>query len=125
MASAEKNKKMKEIIENIERLDITRLKELDLLVTINGGLTIKELIKIIHFHKFTEESLIYLIKVINENRCSFKGIGPFVERDGGWYNIRERKIDIIKKLTDEIKTLKEELENLKRNTTNVLNYLAN
>ena len=114
MALHEEHNKMNKIIANIERMDIMRLKELDIIVTINGGLTIKELIKIINFHKFTAESLLYLINVINKQRCSFKGIGPFEERDGVWYNIRERQIDIIKKLTDENNRLKNENSELKK-----------
>ena len=62
-SSAEENKKMNKIIENIESIEEhdNIYKKLDLHVTINGGLSIEELIKTIDFHKFTPESLLFLI----------------------------------------------------------------
>tara|TARA_B110000438_G_C15819048_1_gene653368 strand:+ start:2149 stop:2526 length:378 start_codon:yes stop_codon:yes gene_type:complete len=125
MGSVEENKKMKDICENLERMDDNAYGELDLHMTINGGLSIEELTKTIHFHKFTKASLLFLINQINNHRCTYKGIGPFIKSDGGWYNIRERKIEVIKKLTEENMRLKKEIENFKINTTTVLNFLAN
>ena len=110
MASIEKNK---EIQKNIESMNMDVLGKLDTHVTINGGLSLEELVKSIHFHKFTKESLSYLFERINQNPNTYHGIGPFVFRDGGWYNIRERKIDVIKKLIEENMRLKKENEELK------------
>ena len=95
--------------------------KLDLHVTINGGLTIKQLINTIEFHDFTADSLTYLLNQINKYRCTYRGIGPFIFRDGGWYNIREKKMDVIKKLTDENKRLKQQNKEIINQTPNKLN----
>ena len=86
-------------IKNLEHMNMDVLEKLDLHVTINGGLSTKELIRTIDFHNFTEESLEFLFKQITEHKCTYNGIGPFLFRDRGWHNIRERKLDVIKKLT--------------------------
>ena len=101
------------IMKNLENMKMDILEKLDLHVTINGGLSTKELINTIDFHKFTEDSLEFLFKQISDNKCSFHGIGPFLKRDGGWHNIRERKLDVIKKLTEENMKLKKENLELK------------
>lgn len=117
-------KKKEAIIKNLEGMLDNIYEKLDLHVTINGGLSTGELIKTIDFHKFTEDSLEFMFNQINNHRCTYHGIGPFLFRDGGWYNIRERKLDVIKKLTEENMKLRKEVENFKMNTTSVLNYLA-
>lgn len=114
---------LKEIIKNIESMDLTVLDKLDLHMTINGGLTTDELRKSIEFHNFTNDSLEYIIKQINSHRGTYHGIGPFVERKGRWYNIRERKLDVIKKLTEENSRLKRENIELKRKLKNYENEL--
>tara|TARA_B100001094_G_scaffold326400_1_gene382468 strand:+ start:608 stop:994 length:387 start_codon:yes stop_codon:yes gene_type:complete len=113
MTTIEKMEKKKRILKNIESMDMNVLEQLDTHVTINGGLSIDELVKTIHFHKLTTESLSYLFERINQNPNTFRGIGPFLFRDGGWYNIRERKLDVIKKLTEENMRLKKENVELK------------
>ena len=105
--------KRKNIAKNLETMKMDILEKLDLHVTINGGLSTNELIKTIDFHKFTEDSLEFLFKQIRSAPCSFHGIGPFLKRDGGWHNIRERKLDVIKKLTEENMKLKKENLELK------------
>ena len=82
------------------------LEKLDLHITINGGLTARELVKTIDFYQFTPESLEYMFNQINTYKNTFYGVGPFLFRDGGWYNIRERKLDVIKRLTEENMKLK-------------------
>ena len=114
MTSIEAIEKNKRILKNIESMDMNVLGRLDTHVTINGGLSLDELIKTIDFHKFTKESLSYLFERINKNSNTFHGIGPFLYRDGGWYNIRERKLDVIKKLTEENMRLKKENDELKK-----------
>ncbi len=96
----------KNIIENIKDMKMDVLDKLDLHITINGGLTAKELVKTIDFYQFTPESLEYMFNQINTYKNTFYGIGPFLFRDGGWYNIRERKLDVIKRLTEENMKLK-------------------
>jgi len=104
--------KQNEIMENLQGMDMNIFDKLDLHVTINGGLSTENLIKTIDFHNFTTESLAYLFNQINSYRCTYYGIGPFLFRDGGWYNIREKKINVIKKLTEENKKLKLEINAL-------------
>ena len=99
----------KRIHENLYGMDMSVLDKLDLHVTINGGLPTKDLIKTIDFHDFTEESFKYLIDKVNRYRSTYNNIGPFLFRDNGWHNIREKKIDVIKKLTEENMRLKKEL----------------
>lgn len=96
----------KEIIKNIEKMKMEILEKLDLHITINGGLTAKELVKTIDFYSFTPESLEYMFNQINTYKNTYHGVGPFLFRDGGWYNIRERKLDVIKRLTEENMKLK-------------------
>ena len=105
---------LKEIIKNIESMELSVLDKLDLHMTINGGLTTDELRKSIEFHPFTNDSLEYIIKQVNSHRATYHGIGPFVERKGRWYNIRERKLDVIKKLTEENTRLNGEIVELKK-----------
>tara|TARA_B100000575_G_C23138536_1_gene662028 strand:+ start:2262 stop:2648 length:387 start_codon:yes stop_codon:yes gene_type:complete len=112
MTTIEEIEKRKRIIKNIESMNMSVLDELDTHVTINGGLSIDELVKTIHFHKFTPDSLAHIFKQINQNPNTYHGIGPFLFRDGGWYNIRERKLDVIRKLTEENMRLKKENEEL-------------
>lgn len=102
--------KQNQIINNLQGMgDI--YEKLDLHVTINGGLTTEQLVNTIDFHDFTTDSLNYLFKQINNYRCTYHEIGPFVFRDDGWYNIREKKMDVIKKLTEENQRLKQALLN--------------
>ncbi len=105
------NMSKKKIIENIKDMKMDILDKLDLHITINGGLTAKELVKTIDFYSFTPESLEYMFNQINTYKNTFHGIGPFLFRDGGWHNIRERKLDVIKRLTEEnIKLKKKNLD---------------
>lgn len=102
--------KQNQIIDNLQGMEDI-YKTLDLHVTINGGLTTEQLINTIDFHQFTTDSLQYLFHQINRYRCTYHEIGPFVFRDGGWYNTREKKMDVIKKLTEENQRLKQALLN--------------
>ena len=109
----------KEIIKNISGMKMEILEKLDLHITINGGLTAKELVKTIDFYQFTPESLEYIFNQINTYKNTFHGVGPFLFRDGGWHNIRERKLDVIKRLTEESMKLKK--KNLEKDT--IINML--
>jgi hypothetical protein len=110
--------KRNNITDNLQGMDIETFEKLDLHVTVNGGLSTEQLMKTINFHKFTVDSLTYLFNQINTHRCTYHGIGPFLFREGGWYNIREKKIDVIKKLTDENIRLKHENNELNKEIMN-------
>ena len=95
-----------EIIENIKDMKMEVLEKLDLHITINGGLTARELVKTIDFYQFTPESLEYMFNQINTYKNTRFGVCPFLFRDCGLYNIIERKLDVIKRLTEENMKLK-------------------
>tara|TARA_A100001015_G_scaffold296247_1_gene376298 strand:+ start:1220 stop:1576 length:357 start_codon:yes stop_codon:yes gene_type:complete len=106
-----------EIWKNLEGLDVSDYSKLDSVIIEHPKLTLKEYVNIIDYHKFSEESLKYLIKQINENRLTFNGIGPYKEVDGRYYYAgkvrREQRIMLIHKLKDEISDLKIENERLR------------
>ena len=106
-----------QIWKNLERLKVQDYSRLDSIIIEHPKLTLKEYVKMIDYHKFTEESLKYLIKQINENRLTFNGIGPYGEVDGRYYYAgkvrREQRIRLIHKLKDEISELKMENEKLR------------
>lgn len=113
-----KNKVKKEVLKNIEGLPDSIYIELDEYIQNNLGLNTKELIKRIEFYNFTEESLEYLLEVINNHPCSFNGIGPFIKKEGKWYNkkkMKKEKIIELKKenATKSGKILELEEENLR------------
>ena len=107
-----------EIWKNLERLKVQDYSRLDSIIIEHPKLTLKEYVKMIDYHKFTEESLKYLIKQINENRLTFNGIGPYGEVNGRYYYAgkvkREQRIRLIHKLKDEISELKMENDKLRK-----------
>ena len=103
-------KSMNKIIENIESVGVECYDKLDNHIAINGGLSTSELVRSIGFHKFTNESLEYLINNINKHPNTFLGVGPFENKEGKWYNVRARKVDIINNLTEENIRLKDDME---------------
>ena len=111
-----KNKVKKEIIVNIEGItDIEKtLKDLDEFIQNNIGLTSKEIVSRINFHSFTEESLEYLLNVINKNPCTFNDLGPFIKKEEKWYNKKKMKKEMIIELKEENITLRQEINRLKK-----------
>ena len=109
-----KNKVKKEIIKNIEGVNEKRLKELDEFIQNNIGLTSKELVNRIEFYSFTEESLEYLLNVINKNPCTFNEYGPFIKRGEKWYNKKKMKKEMIIELKEENIKLRQELNRLRK-----------
>tara|TARA_B100001094_G_C17522687_1_gene480921 strand:- start:137 stop:502 length:366 start_codon:yes stop_codon:yes gene_type:complete len=106
-----------EIWKNLERLKVQDYSRLDSMIIEHPKLTLKEYVEIIDYHKFTEESLKYLINQINKNRLTFNGIGPYGETDGRYYYAgkvkREQRIRLIHKLKDEISVLRVENKKLR------------
>lgn len=109
-----KNKVKKEIIVNIEGIKDETLKKLDEFIQNNIGLTSNELVSRINFHSFTEESLEYLLNVINKNPCTFNDYGPFIKRGEKWYNKKKMKKEMIIELKEENIKLRQELNRLKK-----------
>ena len=89
--TAEYNAMMNAIYANIEKFDTEKdLNEFNQIIRENKyyKLNILDLIeKMQHFHRFTPESLDYMIKVINKNPNTFLGYGPYVKVDGYWKTI--------------------------------------
>ena len=85
------NKVKKDIIENIENMKDEMFYKLDNFIQNNIGLTLKELVNRIDFHSFTEESLEYILYVINDNPNTFNGIGPFIKKGDKWFNKKENE----------------------------------
>ena len=79
----------------------------------NIGLTSNELVSRINFHSFTEESLEYLLNVINKNPYTFNGIGPFIKKGDKWFNKKKMKKEMIIELKEENIKLRQELNELK------------
>ncbi|RZD41624.1 MAG: hypothetical protein CXT73_04575 [Methanobacteriota archaeon] len=63
--------------------------------------------------KFTsEKSFLYLMNRIDRNRQSFWGIGPFMNKNGKWINVRNKKKEHIVVLTEANKQLKDKILDL-------------
>ena len=108
------NKVKKDIIENIENMNDEMFYKLDNFIQNNIGLTLKELVNRIDFHSFTEESLEYILCVINNNPCSFNGIGPFIKKGNKWYNKKKMKKEMIIELKEDNIFLRQEINRLKK-----------
>ena len=95
--TAEYNAMMNAIYANIENFDTEKdLNEFNQIIRENKyyKLNILDLIeKMQHFHRFTPESLEYMIGVINKNPNSFLGYGPYVKVDGYWKVINLPKVN--------------------------------
>lgn len=109
-----KNKVKKETIENIEGINEETFKELDKFIQNNIGLTSNELVSRIDFYSFTEESLEYLLNVMNKHPCSFNDLGPFIKKGEKWYNKKKMKKEMIIELKEENIKLRQELNRLKK-----------
>ena len=109
-----KNKVKKETIENIEGIKEETFKELDKFIQNNIGLTSKELVSRIDFYSFPEESLEYLLNVMNKHPCSFNDLGPFIKKGEKWYNKKKMKKEMIIELKEENIKLRQELNRLKK-----------
>ena len=108
------NKVNKDIIANIEYMNDNMFYKLDDFIQNNIGLTLKELVNRIDFHSFTEESLEYILCVINNNPCTFNGIGPFLKKGDKWFNKKKMKKEMIIELKEENIKLRQEINRLKK-----------
>ena len=93
--NSEHNAMMNEIYANIENFNTEKhLSEFNQIIRENKyyKLNILDLIeKMQHFHRFTPESLEYMIGVINRNPNSFLGYGPYVKTEGYWKSVQKSK----------------------------------
>tara|TARA_B100001029_G_scaffold170421_1_gene166204 strand:+ start:90 stop:413 length:324 start_codon:yes stop_codon:yes gene_type:complete len=102
------------MMKNIEGMTEETFKELDEFIQNNIGLTTGELVKRMKFYTFTEESLEYLLDIINKNPCTFNEIGPFMKRGEKWYNKKKMKKEMIIELKEENIRLNQELNRYKK-----------
>ena len=88
----------------------------------NPGKTTKELVQMITFYKFTEESLGVAFKMINTWKNSFYGVcGPFIYKNERWFPVYAKKYtDTLllaqenSKLREKNNTLQEKLAELEK-----------
>jgi len=94
----------------------------------NGGITTKEIIESFSCDEFkfrSKEDFLLLMKLIKQSKNTFWGIGPFIQDDDKWYNIRNKKVEQIEKLTEtnrelreKVLVLQQELYEMKNTRTN-------
>ena len=85
----------KMVCENLSKFRAECWEELHYFITNNPGKTTDYHVKHYKSHTFTEDSFEFLMKQINENRNTFHNIGPFVNKNGGWYCKSKTKYDLI------------------------------
>ena len=122
--SAEYNKRMEEMYDNIEGFDQKHLPEFDRIIKENKyyKLDILGLIqKMEYFHKFTPDALEHMINTINKFPQTFQRYGPYVNTDNYWKIItpsqisndeNKLKISIYQKKIQDQKKHISELQNL-------------
>lgn len=102
---------MESVFKNLEKLLVEDYKLIDKFIIENPGLTIRECIDKMKFHKFTEESLGYLIKQINESRLTFNTLGPYkITENRVYYNgkvKREERIELVNRLQERLRKYEE------------------
>lgn len=104
------------IITNIEHFNINDLEKLNNFISKNNGKTTQYYVENVPFHRFTCESFEYLIQQINTFRNTYIDIGPFVNKNGLWYNNKstENLENIIGSLEDVVKQQQKEIKILKQ-----------
>lgn len=122
--SAEYNKRMEEMYDNIEGFDQKHLPEFDRIIKENKyyKLDILGLIqKMEYFHKFTPDALEHMINTINKFPQTFQRYGHYVNTDNYWKIItpsqisndeNNLKISIYQKKIQDQKKHISELQNL-------------
>lgn len=83
------------ICDNISKFPSDCWDQLHYFITNNPGKPTEYYVKNYKDHAFTVTSFEFLIKQINENRNTFHGIGPFVNKKGLWYCKSKTKYDLI------------------------------
>ena len=101
-------------IECPKDFDITEdeIQNFDKFISINVGLTKEEIIEKYKGYSFNMEKLEWLLYVIKRNANTFCGVGPFLEKEGRIYNIKNKKNDTINALVEENSRLKERIKEL-------------
>ena len=54
------------------------------------------------------------MRLIKQSKNTFWGIGPFINDDDKWYNIRNKKVEQIDKVTETNRELREKLLKLQQ-----------
>ena len=83
----------------------------------NGGLTTQEIIDGFSCDEFkfkSKEEFLLLMRLIKESKNTFWGIGTFINDDDKWYNIRNKKVEQIDKVTETNRELREKLLKLQQ-----------
>lgn len=83
----------------------------------NGGLTTQEIVDGFCCEEFkfkSKEDFLSLMKLIKQSKNTFWGIGPFMNDDDKWYNIRNKKVDQIDKVTETNRELREKVLKLQK-----------
>lgn len=98
---------------NFNGLTEEQMIDFDKFTQYNVGLTKEEILNKFESFELTSEILEWLLYVIKRNPVTFHGIGPFLEKEGRIYNIKNKKNDTINALVEENHRLKEEIRYLK------------
>ena len=83
----------------------------------NGVLTTQEIIDGFSCDEFkfkSKEEFLLLMRLIKQSKNTFWGIGPFINDDDKWYNIRNKKVEQIDKVTETNRELREKLLKLQQ-----------
>jgi hypothetical protein len=100
----------------------------------NGGLTTKEIVQGFCCDEFkfkSKEEFLLMMKLIKQSKNTFWGIGPFIHDDDKWYNIRNKKVEQIDKVTETNRELREQVLKLQqelyemKNNRHTTNFLKN
>lgn len=85
----------------------------------NPGKTTKELVQMITFYEFTEESLEVAFKMFNTWKNSFYGVcGPFICKNGRWFPVYAKKYTDTVLLAQENSVLRQKIKELEEKLAN-------
>ena len=81
----------------------------------NPGKTTKELVQMITFYKFTEDSLKMAFMMFNTWKNTFYGVcGPFIFKNDRWFPVYAKKYEDTVKLAQENSELRKKIEELEK-----------
>ncbi len=81
----------------------------------NPGKTTKELVQMISFYNFTEESLKTAFMMFNTWKNTFYGVcGPFIFKNDRWFPVYAKKYEDTVKLAQENSELRKKIEELEK-----------
>ena len=85
----------------------------------NPGKTTKELVQMITFYEFTEESLEVAFKMFNTWKNSFYGVcGPFIYKNKRWFPVYSKKYTDTVILAQENSMLRQKIKELEEQLAN-------